>query len=69
MQLMLFSKHIYLLKNNDRNLFLPFQQSIDEVEKLIKRHEALEKALFAQEDRFSALEKLTTVSNQVHLTY
>ncbi|WP_411016682.1 spectrin repeat-containing protein, partial [Salmonella sp. s51944] len=38
-----------------------FGSSIDEVEKLIKRHEALEKALFAQEDRFTALEKLTTL--------
>lgn len=38
-----------------------YGSSIDEVEKLIKRHEALEKALFAQEDRFTALEKLTTL--------
>ena len=41
------------------------QNSLDEVEKLIKRHEAFEKALYCQEERFTALEKLTTVS----LTY
>ena len=39
-----------------------FGQSIDEVENLIKKHEAFEKAAAAQEERFAALERLTTVS-------
>ena len=39
-----------------------FQQTIDEVENLIKKHEAFEKAAAAQEERFAALERLTTVS-------
>merc|ERR1719430_1289720 len=34
--------------------------TIDEVENLIKRHEAFEKAAAAQEERFAALERLTT---------
>merc|ERR1712088_464790 len=34
--------------------------TIDEVENLIKRHEAFEKAAAAQEERFVALERLTT---------
>ena len=38
-----------------------FGQSIDEVENLIKKHEAFEKAAAAQEERFAALERLTTV--------
>ena len=37
-------------------------QTIDEVENLIKKHEAFEKAAAAQEERFAALERLTTVS-------
>ncbi|XP_071480653.1 spectrin beta chain, non-erythrocytic 1-like [Diadema antillarum] len=37
-----------------------YGNSLDEVEKLIKRHEAFEKALYCQEERFTALEKLTT---------
>merc|ERR1712050_173005 len=37
-----------------------FGHSIDEVENLIKRHEAFEKAAAAQEERFVALERLTT---------
>ena len=37
------------------------QHTIDEVENLIKRHEAFEKAAAAQEERFAALERLTTV--------
>ncbi|XP_038072907.1 spectrin beta chain, non-erythrocytic 1-like isoform X2 [Patiria miniata] len=49
----LFSQEAYL-KNTD------YGNSLDEVEKLIKKHEAFEKALQAQEDRFVALEKLTT---------
>merc|ERR550539_1176457 len=37
-----------------------FGQSIDEVENLIKKHEAFEKAAAAQEERFAASERLTT---------
>ena len=37
------------------------QNSIDEVESLIKKHEAFEKSASAQEERFAALERLTTV--------
>lgn len=36
-------------------------QTIDDVENLIKKHEAFEKSAAAQEERFSALERLTTV--------
>lgn len=36
--------------------------NVDEVESLIKRHEAFEKLAAAWEDRFVLLEKLTTVS-------
>lgn len=39
--------------------------TIDEVENLIKKHEAFEKSAAAQEERFSALERLTTVSFSV----
>lgn len=35
--------------------------TVDEVEKLLKRHEAFEKSTAAWEERFSALERLTTV--------
>lgn len=38
------------------------QQTIDEVENLIKKHEAFEKAAAAQVERFAALERLTTVN-------
>jgi hypothetical protein len=38
-----------------------YGQTIDEVENLIKKHEAFEKAAAAQEERFAALERLTTV--------
>lgn len=38
--------------------------TIDEVENLIKKHEAFEKSAAAQEERFSALERLTTVKIQ-----
>ncbi len=38
-----------------------FQHTIDEVENLIKKHEAFEKSAAAQEERFAALERLTTV--------
>lgn len=37
--------------------------TIDEVDNLIKKHEAFEKSAAAQEERFSALERLTTVSD------
>lgn len=43
-------------------------QSVDEVEKLIKRHEAFEKSAATWEERFSALERLTTVSGGVKNT-
>uniref|UniRef100_A0A8C9M7A2 Spectrin beta chain n=1 Tax=Panthera tigris altaica TaxID=74533 RepID=A0A8C9M7A2_PANTA len=36
-------------------------QSVDEVEKLIKRHEAFEKSAATWDERFSALERLTTL--------
>ncbi|XP_028314612.1 spectrin beta chain, non-erythrocytic 1-like isoform X2 [Gouania willdenowi] len=36
-------------------------QSVDEVEKMIKRHEAFEKSAASWEERFSALERLTTM--------
>ncbi|XP_077522409.1 spectrin beta chain isoform X2 [Amblyomma americanum] len=35
--------------------------TIDEVEQLLKRHEAFEKSAAAQEERFAALERLTTL--------
>lgn len=44
-------------------------QSVDEVEKLIKRHEAFEKSAATWEERFSALERLTTVSTEERNTY
>lgn len=39
--------------------------TIDDVENLIKKHEAFEKSAAAQEERFGALERLTTVSTLV----
>uniref|UniRef100_A0A8D0D6R9 Spectrin beta chain n=1 Tax=Sander lucioperca TaxID=283035 RepID=A0A8D0D6R9_SANLU len=39
--------------------------NVDEVESLIKRHEAFEKLAAAWEDRFVLLEKLTTVSREI----
>lgn len=36
--------------------------SVDEVEQLIRRHEAFRKAAAAWEERFSSLRRLTTVS-------
>ena len=36
--------------------------TLDAVENLIKKHEAFEKSAATQEERFSALEKLTSVS-------
>lgn len=43
--------------------------TIDQVENLIKKHEAFEKSATAQEERFSALERLTTVryNNKIYL--
>nr|XP_049700512.1 spectrin beta chain isoform X10 [Helicoverpa armigera] len=38
--------------------------TIDEVESLIKKHEAFEKSAAAQEDRFSALQRLTTLEQR-----
>lgn len=35
--------------------------TIDDVEQLIKKHEAFEKSAAAQEERFAALERMTTV--------
>ena len=46
-----------------------FQQTIDEVENLIKKHEAFEKSAAAQEERFAALERLTTVRDFFSLFY
>uniref|UniRef100_A0A8C3U6U2 Spectrin beta chain n=1 Tax=Catharus ustulatus TaxID=91951 RepID=A0A8C3U6U2_CATUS len=43
-------------------------QSVDEVEKLIKRHEAFEKSAATWDERFAALERLTTVSCEKELT-
>lgn len=40
--------------------------TIDEVENLIKKHEAFEKSAAAQEERFSALKRLTTVSHLIN---
>lgn len=41
--------------------------NLDAVENLLKRHEAFEKAALAQEERFLALERLTTV--RIYHTY
>ena len=46
---------------------LIFQHTIDEVENLIKKHEAFEKSAAAQEERFGALERLTTVSTDIFI--
>ena len=42
-----------------------FQDTLDAVENLIKKHEAFEKAAATQEERFAALEKPTTVSGML----
>jgi len=47
--------------------FLLFQDTLDAVEILLKKHEAFEKSAATQEERFAALEKLTTV--RVHYHY
>ena len=44
-----------------------FQDTLDAVENLIKKHEAFEKAAATQEERFAALEKPTTVSGTLTL--
>lgn len=41
-------------------------QNVDDVEKLIKRHEAFEKSAATWEERFAALERLTTVRHETH---
>jgi hypothetical protein len=41
------------------------QQTIDDVEDMLKKHEAFEKSAAAQEERFTALERPTTVSTRL----
>jgi spectrin beta len=48
--------HEPYLQNSD------FGDTLDTVEALLKKHEAFEKSAATQEERFAALEKLTTVS-------
>jgi len=38
------------------------QETLDAVETLLKKHEAFERAASTQEERFLALERITTVS-------
>ena len=45
-----------------------YGHTIDEVENLIKKHEAFEKAASAQEERFAALERLTTVKKTLNVS-
>ena len=45
------------------NFFSNFQDTLDAVENLLKKHEAFEKSAATQEERFAALEKPTTVSH------
>lgn len=42
--------------------------TVDQVEKLLKRHEAFEKSTATWEERFSALERLTTVLSTPYVT-
>lgn len=51
----LFAQEPYLISKE-------YGRNLEETIKLIKKHEAFEKSAFAQEERFLALEKLTTVS-------
>lgn len=44
-------------------MYFCLQETLDAVENLIKKHEAFEKSAATQEERFAALEKLTTVRN------
>ena len=48
--------------NFHRDTILLINHPKFKVENLIKKHEAFEKAAAAQEERFAALERLTTVS-------
>lgn len=50
----LIAKEPYLLTTHVGN-------SVDDVEKLLKKHEAFEKSTATWEERFAALERLTTV--------
>ncbi len=50
----------YLVSNEYVN-----KRTLEDILKLIKKHEAFEKSASAQEERFQALEKLTTVSESV----
>ncbi|CAK9304213.1 unnamed protein product [Gordionus sp. m RMFG-2023] len=50
----LFTQEPYVLRSELGN-------SLDEVDKLLRKHDAFEKSLNAQEDRFAALERLTTL--------
>ncbi|KAH8028230.1 hypothetical protein HPB51_014185 [Rhipicephalus microplus] len=52
----------WLLAQEPYLLSMELGHTIDEVEQLLKRHEAFEKSAAAQEERFAALERLTTVS-------
>lgn len=51
----LFAQEPYLISRE-------YGRNLEETIKLIKKHEAFEKSAIAQEERFLALEKLTTVS-------
>ena len=55
--------HEPYLRNQD------FGDSLDKVESLIKKHEAFEKSAATQEDRFLALERLTTVRRRPDAVY
>ena len=41
------------------------QETLDAVEALIKKHDVFEKSAATQEERFAALERLTTVSRLI----
>ena len=41
------------------------QETLDAVEALIKKHDVFEKSAATQEERFAALERLTTVSRHI----
>jgi hypothetical protein len=51
----------YVYETCEIIFFAFLQHSIDEVEKLMRKHQAFENAAAAQEERFAALERLTTV--------
>ena len=44
------------------------QETLDAVEALIKKHDVFEKSAATQEERFAALERLTTVSILIYVT-